>query len=207
MPRRPPGIVPGTGSGPPSRRHVPGHGDGFPARSASALLSFLVLGRHARRQQRRERYSIACLRAGIEKARRRIAARRLDDCLGQDVFPRGVDKTTTAGAEIGGPPTLLRISAADLIDGTIGPFGELLAVGQSIGPRDAAWPVVLVQRLNPEIDRARIALQRMRFHNARIDELEGGRQALGARPAEHSPGGVEAYDVKRADHDYGESLC
>src|SRR5437868_119401 len=61
----------------------------------------LVLGRHARRQQRRERYAVATMRGGLELAGRGIAAGRLDDGLREDVFPCRVDQATLSGSEIG----------------------------------------------------------------------------------------------------------
>src|SRR5882762_7017266 len=112
----------------------------------------LVLGRHSWRQQRRERHAIAGLLGRLEFACRGIAARRLEDGPWQDVFPRGVDDAAVTGAEIGGAAAL-RMTGRDLIRGMLGLLGQRVVVGQPIGPGNAARPVVLVERLDPQIDR------------------------------------------------------
>src|SRR6185437_3628655 len=100
------------------------------------------------RQQRREGHAIPCPRRRLELSRRRITSRRLQDGLGEDIFPRGIDQPALAGAEVGGAAAL-RMSGGDLVLGSMGLLGKRVAVGKPIGPGDAARPVVIVKRLDP----------------------------------------------------------
>ena len=111
--------------------------------------------------------------------------------LGRDVFPHSVDQAALASAEIGGAAAL-RMPGGDLALGLIGLLGQAVAVGKPIGPRHAARPIVIVERLDPEIDRARIALQRMRLDDPRLQQLEVGGQRVVAGPAQQAPRADEA---------------
>ena len=73
--------------------------------------------------------------------------------------------------------------AAISLDRLVGLFGERVAVGKPVGPGDAARPIALVERLDPQIDRARIALQRMRLDDPRLQQLEARRAACRRWPS------------------------
>ena len=90
--------------------------------------------------------------------------------------------------------------------GLVGLFGKRVAVGKPVGPRDAARPIAVVERLDPEIDRAGIAFQRVRLDDAGLQQFEGGGQPVDAGPAQQSAHADKARDVERAGHDHGDRL-
>src|SRR6266850_932745 len=121
---------------------------------------WLVFGWHSRREQRGKRYPVAIAgRRDQSPAGRRIAARRVQDHAGRDVLPGGLEHAAAAIAKIGGA-TALRAAGGDLARRLVGLFRKPVAVGNAVRARDAARPIAFVERLDPEIDRARIALQR-----------------------------------------------
>src|SRR6266704_372802 len=132
-----------------------------------------VLRRHARRNERREAAIRRTWLPGLEFSRRGIPAGGLQNDLGRDIFPDGVDDVAVAAAEIGGTPSL-RPPGGDLVIGGVGLLGELVAVGKAKGAGYPARPVVVVELFDPQVNRARIAFQRMRIHNSGLQQLEGG---------------------------------
>src|SRR6185437_1961250 len=175
-------------------------GYGFPPLRARCGGLLLILGRHARRQQRRERYAIATLRGGLELAGGGIAAGRLDDGSREDVFPCRVNQPALSGSEIGGTAAL-GMASRDLVLGRVGLLGQGIAVWQAVGPRHAARPIVLVQRFHPQIDRTRIAFHCMRIDDPRLQQLEAGGEFVHAGPTQQAAGGDEADQVERAGDD------
>src|SRR5579883_3673722 len=143
-----------------------------------------VLRRHARRQQRGEGHLVAGLGYGGETAAARgIAAGGLDNGVGRDVGAHGVEQPALAAAVIGGAAAL-RAAGGDFALRLVGLVGELVAVANAIGARHAARTVAVVERLDPEIDGAGLALQRMRLDDACLQKLETRRQTIDAGPAE-----------------------
>src|ERR1019366_1686547 len=112
----------------------------------------------------------------------RITPRRLHDDVRNDVLSYGFDKAPFSSAKIGGA-TALRVSGGNLARSLVGLFGERLAVWKAIGSGDAAWSIAFVKRFDPQINRTRIAFQRVRFHDTRLPWFEGGRQPVRAGPA------------------------
>src|ERR1035437_8644641 len=84
-----------------------------------------------------------------------------------DVLSYGFDKAPVSSAKIGGA-TALRVSGGNLARSLVGLFGERLAVWKAIGSGDAAWSIAFVKRFDPQINRTRIAFQRVRFHDTRL---------------------------------------
>ena len=74
-------------------------------------------------------------------------------------------------------------------------------VGQAIGTGDAARPVVVIDRFDPQMDSARIAGKRMWLYDPRVKELEPRRQRIDRRPTQQSAGRIEAHDVEHAGED------
>src|SRR5215472_3394121 len=166
----------------------------------------LILGRHSRRKQWSKRHLITGLDRGLEFSGRWIAARCLDNGPWKDVFPRSLDQSAFAGSEISGS-SALGMSGRDLILAGVGLFGQRIAIGKSIGPGHATRAVVVVQRLDPQIDRPGIALDRVRVHDPGLQQLEVGWQPVGARPTKQTARAGEAHDIEHAgDHD-GECFC
>src|SRR6185312_16959989 len=114
-----------------------------PSRSPGLLF---VLGRHARRRQRREHRAELSAGWGLEFSRRGIAAGRLQNGLGRDVFSHGVDDAAVATTKIGGPPAL-RTPGRDLVFSRVRLVGQRVVIRNAVGSGHTTWPVGVVEFL------------------------------------------------------------
>jgi hypothetical protein len=109
-----------------------------------------ILRRHARREEGRKRHAVAgARRRGEASDRRRIAPRRLYDRLRRDELSGDFEKAAFAGAEIGGAARLFA-PGGDFARRLVRFFGKRVAVGEAVGSRDSARPVVFIKRLDPD---------------------------------------------------------
>jgi hypothetical protein len=147
-------------------------------RNAGTIILMLVLFWHEWWRQRRKADALvfSVLETWIERtAHRGVAAagggnsRRRHQAygfLGDSTFP---------GSKIG-RAAALRLAICAGGDGLFGPFRQLGILGQPIGARDATWTIIFSECLDPKMNGAGLAFERMRFHYAGLQQFESRRQ-------------------------------
>src|SRR6185436_19104002 len=163
-------------------------------------LLLLVFRRHSRREERSKRHLVAGARSRQQTpARRGIATRGVQDHAGRDVLPGGLEHAAPAIAKIGSA-TALRAAGCNLARSLVGFLRKRVAIGNAKRPGDTARPIAVVERLDPEIDRARIALQRVRLHDPGLQQLETCGESVDAGPPQQPAYPDKACDIERARH-------
>ena len=93
---------------------------------------------------------------------------------------------------------LLRLAFGACLYGRFGSFGKFGAVRQAVGARNAARTIVVIERLDPKMDRARIARYGMRLDYSRAEKLKVRGDWIDRRPAEQCSRAEKDDDEKSA---------
>src|SRR3954468_11526399 len=144
------------------------------------MLALLVLFWHERWRQRTK--ADALIFTVLETAIKRAASRRIAAAGGRDggrchQTYGFLCHSAFTGSEIG-RAAALRPAIRAGGDGSFGLFRQLGVIGQPVGAWDAARSIIFAERLDPKMDGARLAFERMRFDDASLQQFETRRQRI-----------------------------